>query len=277
MTKNSAGLDDQAVSALDPVHARERRSDAELIEVVAGHAAGNLARLSLEQGESLHELLHRGGTRHWPLEIRKVLDAATTLVRRADRGRPTPKRFDGPKRIASTCGDSTCRQAWSTSERCWWTQGTSCCGRPSWGSAPPRWRRVDKKAPARQRTDMPSCDLAQPPVGRPHSQRDGLRRVEGHRRGRQAVRSRTSGSPDRDMAGRPLVESGREQYPDVLDATPATQPNPRAPASAGCWCPGPMRRGRRRPLSGQDRPHHRGPQSDPVSAQARRFRLRPEL
>ena len=100
MATDGAMLDDHAVSALDPIHGRETAGNAELIERLAGPEARNLAALALQNGASIHELLHQGGTRHWPLEIRRVLDAATTLVRRADRGRPTPPRFEGPKRIA---------------------------------------------------------------------------------------------------------------------------------------------------------------------------------
>ena len=101
MTNAVERIDDHAVSQLEPVHERRTMNDAELVERVAGPVAGHLTRLALQNGTTLHELINAGGTRTWPAGVRRRLDAASALVRRADRSRPVRTRISGPKSMVT--------------------------------------------------------------------------------------------------------------------------------------------------------------------------------
>ena len=101
MTNAVERIDDHAVSQLEPVHERRTMNDAELVERVAGPVAGRLTRLALQNGTTLHELINAGGTRTWPAGVRRRLDAASALVRRADRSRPVRTRISGPKSMVT--------------------------------------------------------------------------------------------------------------------------------------------------------------------------------
>ena len=93
-------MDDTAISRLEAVHGRDSTGDAELVARVAGPAAGRLAREALDSGLSLHQIVDGGQPAGWPDDTRRRLDAAVALVRRADRSRPAPRRFHGPRTIA---------------------------------------------------------------------------------------------------------------------------------------------------------------------------------
>lgn len=101
MTNAVERIDDHAVSQLEPVHEHRTMNDAELVERVAGPVAGRLTRLALQNGTTLHELINAGGTRTWPAGVRRRLDAASALVRRADRSRPARTRISGPKSMVT--------------------------------------------------------------------------------------------------------------------------------------------------------------------------------
>ena len=101
MTNAVEQIDDHAVSQLEPVHEHDAMNDAELVERIAGPVAGRLTRLALENGMTLHDLINAGGTRTWPARVRRRLDAASTLVRRADRSRPFRTRISSPKNMVS--------------------------------------------------------------------------------------------------------------------------------------------------------------------------------
>ena len=101
MTNAVERIDDHAVSQLEPVHEHRTMNDAELVERVAGPVAGRLTRLALQNGTTLHELINAGGTRTWPAGVRRRLDAASALVRRADRSRPVRTRISGPKSMVT--------------------------------------------------------------------------------------------------------------------------------------------------------------------------------
>ena len=89
------------MSQLEPVHEHRTMNDAELVERVAGRVAGRLTRLALQNGTTLHELINAGGTRTWPAGVRRRLDAASALVRRADRSRPVRTRLSSPKSMVT--------------------------------------------------------------------------------------------------------------------------------------------------------------------------------
>ena len=101
MTNAVERIDDHAVSQLEPVHEHRTMNDAELVERVAGPVAGRLTRLALQNGTTLHELINAGGTRTWPAGVRRRLDAASALVRRADRSRPVRTRLSSPKSMVT--------------------------------------------------------------------------------------------------------------------------------------------------------------------------------
>ena len=101
MTNAVERIDDHAVSQLEPVHEHRTMNDAELVERVAGRVAGRLTRLALQNGTTLHELINAGGTRTWPAGVRRRLDAASALVRRADRSRPVRTRISSPKSMVT--------------------------------------------------------------------------------------------------------------------------------------------------------------------------------
>ena len=101
MTNAVERIDDHAVSQLEPVHEHRTMNDAELVERVAGRVAGRLTRLVLQNGTTLHELINAGGTRTWPAGVRRRLDAASALVRRADRSRPVRTRLSSPKSMVT--------------------------------------------------------------------------------------------------------------------------------------------------------------------------------
>ena len=101
MTNAVERIDDHAVSQLEPVHEHRTMNDAELVERVAGRVAGRLTRLALQNGTTLHELINAGGTRTWPAGVRRRLDAASALVRRADRSRPVRTRLSSPKSMVT--------------------------------------------------------------------------------------------------------------------------------------------------------------------------------
>ena len=101
MTNAVERIDDHAVSQLEPVDEHQTMNDAELVERVAGRVAGRLTRLALQNGTTLHELINAGGTRTWPAGVRRRLDAASALVRRADRSRPVRTRLSSPKSMVT--------------------------------------------------------------------------------------------------------------------------------------------------------------------------------
>ena len=101
MTNAVERIDDHAVSQLEPVDEHRTMNDAELVERVAGRVAGRLTRLALQNGTTLHELINAGGTRTWPAGVRRRLDAASALVRRADRSRPVRTRLSSPKSMVT--------------------------------------------------------------------------------------------------------------------------------------------------------------------------------
>ena len=101
MTNAVERIDDHAVSQLEPVHEHRTMNDAELVERVAGPVAGRLTRLALQNGTTLHELINAGGTRTWPASVRRRLEAASALVRRADRSRPVRTRLSSPKSMVT--------------------------------------------------------------------------------------------------------------------------------------------------------------------------------
>ena len=101
MTNAVERIDDHAVSQLEPVDEHQTMNDAELVERVAGRVAGRLTRLALQNGTTLHELINAGGTRTWPAGVRRRLDAASALVRRADRSRPVRTRISSPKSMVT--------------------------------------------------------------------------------------------------------------------------------------------------------------------------------
>ena len=101
MTNAVERIDDHAVSQLEPVHEHRTMNDAELVERVAGRVAGRLTRLALQNGTTLHELINAGGTRTWPAGVRRRLEAASALVRRADRSRPVRTRLSSPKSMVT--------------------------------------------------------------------------------------------------------------------------------------------------------------------------------